>query len=56
MDNHNAIFAVPKDLQKDVDDRLVYMRRGQVSIMEGGNVRQCHKRIAGHKNSGVSHG
>ena len=30
MDNHAAIFAVPADLKTDVDERLVYLRRGQV--------------------------
>ena len=30
MDNHATIFAVPQDLQADVEERLVYLRRGQV--------------------------
>ena len=30
MDNHAAIFAVPADLKTDVEERLVYLRRGQV--------------------------
>ena len=33
MDNQAEVFAQPEELKKDVEDRLVYLRRGQVRMV-----------------------
>ncbi|XP_071799875.1 DEP domain-containing protein 1A-like [Asterias amurensis] len=35
MDNQAEVFAQPEELKKDVEDRLVYLRRGQIQYLTG---------------------